>query len=115
MARRALAIAVGLLFVVPAGSAVAAPPASCGLGSPEFTASGQFAASQQDSFVFVPFDVPAGITQVRVNYCYDDPDAGATDDHTLDLGVYEPRPSGDTGPVGPRRVPRLGRLELRRG
>ena len=45
--------------------------------------------------------MPAGITQVRVNYCYDDPSAGATDDHTLDLGVYEPRPSGDTGPWGP--------------
>ena len=51
--------------------------------------------------MFVPFNVPAGITQVRVNYCYDDPDPGATDDHTLDLGVYEPRPSGDTGPWGP--------------
>ncbi len=41
--------------------------------------------------MFVPFNVPEGITQVRVNYCWDDPDAGATDDHTLDLGVYEPR------------------------
>ena len=101
MARRALAIAVGLLFIVPAGTASAAPPATCGLGAPEFSATGQFAASQQDSFVFVPFNVPAGITQVRVNYCYDDPSAGATDDHTLDLGVYEPRPSGDTGPWGP--------------
>jgi len=50
MARRALAIAVGLLFVVPAGTASAAPPASCGLGAPEFSATGQFAAFNQYSY-----------------------------------------------------------------
>ncbi len=115
MARRALAIAVGLLFIVPAGNASAAPPSSCGLGAPEFTATGQFAASQQDSFVFVPFSVPAGITQVRVNYCYDEPSAGATDNHTLDLGVYEPRPSGDTGPWGPAEFRGWGGSNYRRG
>ena len=101
MARRALAIAVGLLFVVPAGTASAAPPASCGLGSPEFTATGQFAASQQDSFVFVPFDVPAGHHPGAGQLLLRRPRRRATDDHTLDLGVYEPRPSGDTGPWGP--------------
>ncbi len=101
MVRRALAIAVGLLFVLPAAGASAAAPASCGLASPEFSATGDFPASRQGSFVFVPFDVPAGITQVRVNYCYDNPTPGPTaggNDHTLDLGVYEPRPTGDTGP-----------------
>ena len=103
MARRALAIAVALLFVAPAGSASAVAPATCGLASPEFSATGDFPASRQGSFVFVPFDVPAGITQVRVNYCYDHSSPGPTsggNDHTLDLGVYEPRPVGDTGPWG---------------
>ena len=98
-----MAIAVGLLFVLPAAGASAAAPASCGLATPEFTATGDFPASRQGSFVFVPFDVPAGVTQVRVNYCWDDPTPGPTtggNDHTLDLGVYEPRPAGDNGPWG---------------
>ena len=104
MVRRALATAVGLVLLVPAATASAAAPASCGLASPEFTATGDFPASRQGSFVFVPFQVGSGVTQVRVNYCYDGPSPGPPDggnNHTLDLGVYEPRPSGDTGPWGP--------------
>src|SRR4051794_13269828 len=98
MLRRGLAIAVGLLFLLPAAGASAAAPSTCGLASPEFTATGDFPAARQGSFVFVPFDVPSGITQVRVNYCYDSPTPGPAsggNDHTLDLGVYGPRPAGD--------------------
>ena len=49
----------------------------------------------------VPFDVPAGTTAVRVKYCYDQPEVpDAQRQHTLDLGIYDPR-----------GVPRLGRLQ----
>ena len=89
MARR-LAIAVVVLGVaaLPAPAA-AAPPASCGIPSPSESFTGHFTAAQQGAFVFVPFDVPAGTTQVRVGYCWDD--SSGTSDHTLDLGVYDTR------------------------
>jgi len=55
---------------------------------------GSFASDLQGSYVMVPFDVPAGTTQVRVKYCWDEPDA-ATDGskHTIDLGLWQPGPT----------------------
>ena len=47
------------------------------------------------SYVLVPFDVPAGTTSVRVKYCYDQPESPTSTQvkHTLDLGIYDARPS----------------------
>lgn len=96
---RAGTLAIGALSVslgLPA-AAGAAPPASCGLTSPDRVVTGSFAAERQGAFVFVPFDVPAGTTQVRVAYCHDQPEAptGGQSQHTLDLGLYEPRDPGE--------------------
>ena len=61
---------------------------------------GDFGGDLMRSYVFVPFDVPAGTTAVRVKYCYDRPDINPELDHTIDLGLYEPRDDG-IGPWGP--------------
>src|SRR3712207_2682102 len=53
---------------------------------------GSFGTEQQGSYVMVPFDVPAGVTAVRVKYCWDQPENPVTASqvkHTLDLGLYE--------------------------
>ncbi len=77
------------IALVSSPAASAAPPASCGLPGPDQAVTGSFDAARQGSFVFVPFDVPAGTTQVRVAYCWDA--SSGTSDHTLDLGVYQTR------------------------
>ncbi|HEX5910093.1 MAG TPA: CehA/McbA family metallohydrolase, partial [Thermoleophilaceae bacterium] len=93
MGRRALAaVAIAVIGLVAPAAARAAPPSSCGLPGPDQATTGGFDAARQGSFVFVPFDVPAGTTQVRVAYCWDG--SQGTSDHTLDLGVYQAR--GDT-------------------
>ena len=81
-------------LAVPAG---AAAPSACP-GDPidvDRAITGEFDGSLQGSYVLVPFDVPAGTTSVRVKYCYDTPESG-TLKHTLDLGMYQPRPSTAT-------------------
>ena len=57
---------------------------------------GSFTSQMQGSYVMVPFDVPAGTTQLRVKYSWDQPDA-ATDGskHTIDLGLWQPGPTPD--------------------
>ena len=90
---------VAALGLLAPASASAAPPASCGLPGPDQAASGTFEASRQGSFVFVPFDVPPGTTQVRVAYCWDR--SQGTSDHTLDLGVYQSRGDSRTPWGGP--------------
>lgn len=55
---------------------------------------GAFPSSLQGAYVMVPFDVPAGTTQVRVKYCWDDPEHTTSDRHTVDLGLWEARRSG---------------------
>ena len=79
-------LAVALATAVPAR---AAPPSGCGLPGADQAVTGTFDAQRQGSFVFVPFAVPAGTTQVRVAYCWDR--SQGTSDHTLDLGVYQAR------------------------
>lgn len=82
------------------GSAVAAAPSSCGAPSPDRVVTGTFTSDQTGSFVFLPFDVPAGTTAVRAWYCYDQPELPTSQlpayaiRHTLDLGLYQPRPAG---------------------
>src|SRR5918998_4556138 len=58
---------------------------------------GSFGTELEGSYVMVPFDVPAGTTQVRVKYCFDQPESptNAQIRHTLDLGLYEPRDRAD--------------------
>jgi hypothetical protein len=106
--RYLVAVLAGALLLLPAsagahtgsGFQVASPspstsfgPASCPGApiNPTHVVTGQFDASLQGSFVDLPFDVPAGTTAVRVKYCYDPP-IGPFTKHTLDLGLYQPRP-----------------------
>ena len=91
-------IGVALALLLPAAAA-AAPPSSCGGDpiKPTRAVTGEFGTELEGSYVLVPFDVPAGTTQVRVKYCYDQPESptSAQIKHTLDLGLYEPRERAD--------------------
>ena len=91
-------IGVVLALALPA-SASAAPPTSCPGDSikPTKAITGEFGTDLEGGFVMVPFDVPAGTTQVRVKYCFDQPESptNAQVKHTLDLGLYEPRDRTD--------------------
>src|SRR5687767_8880302 len=58
---------------------------------------GSFGTDLQGAYVMVPFDVPAGVTAVRVKYCWDQPENPLTASqlkHTIDLGLYEPPRGG---------------------
>ena len=60
---------------------------------------GSFGRELQGSYVMVPFDVPEGVTAVRVKYCWDQPEnpvAASQVKHTLDLGLYDAAPPGET-------------------
>ncbi|MBA3302211.1 MAG: CehA/McbA family metallohydrolase, partial [Thermoleophilaceae bacterium] len=96
--RRALAAAGLALALLPAAAGAAAPARCAGAGEfkPTKSITGEFSPAQQGAYVMVPFEVPAGTTQVRLRYCYDQPDTplSARLGHTLDLGLYEPRRSG---------------------
>ena len=96
--RRLVAVFAVLAAFGPAAHAAA--PASCpGAASrPDRVITGEFGSEQQGSYVLLPFDVPAGTTQVRVRYCYDQPDvkpSGSPVGNTLDLGLYQPRRGKD--------------------
>lgn len=56
---------------------------------------GSFPSSLEGSYVMVPFTVPPGTTQVRVKYCWDEPESGDLR-HTIDLGLWDARPAGGT-------------------
>ena len=87
-------------------AAAAAVPASCGGAAdasftPLKTVTGELPSSAEGSYVYVPFDVPAGATGIRVRYCHDQPEVPLgglplpnVPRHTLDLGLYGPRPAG---------------------
>lgn len=56
---------------------------------------GSFPAELQGAYVMVPFEVPDGTTQVRVKYCWDEPEASPDGSkHTIDLGLWQPGPVG---------------------
>ncbi|HEY8514804.1 MAG TPA: CehA/McbA family metallohydrolase [Candidatus Binatia bacterium] len=57
---------------------------------------GSFPHELQGSYVMVPFVVPPGTTQLRVKYCWDRPEGDVSVGHTIDLGLWEPRPPGGT-------------------
>ena len=103
MVRMAL-LAIGLLLagLAPAAHAAAPDPCPGDAIEPDRVITGEFGSDLMRSNVFVPFDVPAGTTAVRVKYCYDRPDTPLSSQvkHTLDLGIYEPRRDG-MGPWGP--------------
>ena len=89
------------LLVLPAAAHAAAPAACPGASiTPDRVITGEFDQSLQGDYVMVPFDVPAGTTQVRVKYCYDQPDNRVPGNpvvqpgNTLDMGIYEPRRDG---------------------
>ncbi len=88
--------------VVPPVAAAAAIEDPCPGApiTPDRVVTGDFGTDLMRSYVFVPFDVPAGTTAVRVKYCYDRPDLNPQLNHTIDLGLYEPRVDG-IGPWGP--------------
>ena len=91
------ALAALLTSLAFATTAHAAAPAACP-GDPirvDQAITGEFDTSLQGSYVLIPFEVPAGTTSVRVKYCWDQPEAG-TLKHTLDLGMYQPRPTTNT-------------------
>lgn len=87
-------------LLTTAGAAHAAAPASCGAPSPTKVVTGSFSSDQTGSFVFLPVDVPAGTTAIRAWYCYDQPELPTSQlpayaiRHTIDFGLYEPRPAG---------------------
>ena len=56
---------------------------------------GTFASSLEGAYVMVPFTVPPDTTQVRVKYCWDEPESGSAR-HTIDLGLWDARPAGQT-------------------
>ena len=91
-------MALAGLMLLPA-SAGAAVPDSCGGDpiTPTRSITGEFGTDREGSYVMVPFEVPAGTTQVRVKYCFDQPESptSAQIRHTLDLGLYEPRERTD--------------------
>ena len=99
----AIAALAALVAVPQAEGAVPAEcpgPADPALGSVQ-TFSGSFDAGLENSFVQIPFSVPAGSTGVRVRYCYDQPDVSlpnGLNNNTLDLGIYEPLHPGNTVP-----------------
>ncbi len=73
--------------------------------APSVTITGEFASDLEGGYSYVPFDVPAGTTAVRVRYCHDEPELAPPlplpniPKHVLDLGLYEPRAS-DSAPWG---------------
>lgn len=52
---------------------------------PDSIVEGRFPGVLQGAYVMLPFEVPAGTTQVRVKYCYEG------DGHTVDLGLWQAR------------------------
>lgn len=75
----------------------------CGGGdpiAPTTVVAGSFPHELQGAYVMVPFEVPAGTTSVRVKYCWDAPEGPTPGNsgHTIDLGLWQPRPGG--GPWG---------------
>lgn len=102
----ALAVACGLALAHdPLAQTNALTPQGC-TGDPMVPTEvieGSFASSLQGAYVLVPFTVPEGVTQVRVRYCWDDPEGPTTGNarHTIDLGIVDARPPA--GPWGPKQ------------
>lgn len=67
--------------------------------NPSVTITGELTTAEEGSYVYLPFEVPAGTTAVRVRYCHDQPEnavplpAPNAPKHVLDLGLYDTRPA----------------------
>lgn len=95
-----LACSLGALLAPAAASAT-----DCGIpGSADASfantaldTTGTIAQAKAGGYLQIPFDVPVGTTAIRVRYSYDQPGGGCGGSpNTLDMGVYEPRDSGET-------------------
>jgi Ca2+-binding RTX toxin-like protein len=72
--------------------------------SPDQVITGEFGPAFQGSYVMVPFSVPAGTDALRVKYCHDQPtlpDPQGLNNHTIDLGLYEPDENANGVPDEP--------------
>src|SRR5690349_4410668 len=65
-----------LLVGLAATPAFAIPPCGGDAIVPTQVVEGTFSSSIEGAYVMVPFDVPLGTTQVRVKYCWDEPESG---------------------------------------
>jgi len=120
----ALALAAAGAFAW-APPAQAASPASCpGAADASFTphrvVTGSFSTAAEGAYAYVPFDVPAGTTAVRVRYCHDQPELSlpgalpSAPKHVLDLSLYDARPAGPSAPVwGPSEFRGSGGSSIR--
>src|SRR3954454_22562773 len=96
-----LLFAALILLALPSAARAEGVPAACP-GDPiavDQVITGEFDTSLRGSYVLVPFDVPAGATWVRLNYCSDQPAAPSPPNlrHTLDLGLYDTRSGAAPG------------------
>lgn len=102
-AASAAGVCMAALALLAAVSANAVVPASCGGAAdasftPHRTITGELSTAQEGSFVYLPFDVPAATTAIRIRYCHDQPELVPPNPlpnapkHVLDLGLYEARP-----------------------
>jgi len=79
--------------VAPLSGPAAVTPCPGAALDPDRVISGEFGTDLERNYVLLPFNVPAGTTQVRVKYCYDQPEAPTNSQikHVLDLGIYDAR------------------------
>jgi hypothetical protein len=96
---RLLATLALVLAAPRAGSALPLEEDGCGGGdpiAPTEIVEGSFDHGLQGATVMVPFTVPPGTTSVRVKYCWDSPEGPTPggSGHTIDLGLWQARPSG---------------------
>ena len=96
----ALAFAFAVLPPVPGRSAPVGPCPGVAEATTPTVVTGTFGKGVQGSYVWVPFQVPAGSTRVRVKLCYDQPDVPiavpgvVSVKNTLDLGIYHATTDG---------------------
>ena len=96
-------LATGALAIVPAGaSAASCPlsgPADASFDNTALDVEGNIDADRAGGYLQIPFQVPAGSTAIRVQYSYDQPGGLCSlpsgNRNTLDVGVYDPRASGE--------------------
>jgi hypothetical protein len=100
------------VFLSTVQPAAAGPSAGCPGDPivPTEVIEGTFDSSLEGAYVMVPFVVPPGTTQVRVKYCWDEPESGSLN-HTIDLGLWDARPKN--GPNNGSKAGTWGRRQFR--
>jgi len=97
MKLRRIAFLLGLVpLLAHAGAPASIPIGENSVGpcpgaaiTPTDVVQGQFPVELMGSYVMLPFEVPAGTTQVRVKYCWEGPNG--PNRHTVDLGIWDAR------------------------